>query len=334
MWRGKDRGNRTLSVRGTRTRSEAKDCYIVRVSGGTKRRLGLGSFCAVVHEKSVNVGGEGGAPVARRFVVPASVVVGSYRKSHKYHVPDEIAEVDKSLRVALGMSFDVVVGREQQHPECMVKLYPLKTTMRWKARDFLSRIFGRRFVHLRTNAAFPNDMEKSLARMKASNLHILGVDDGDVLRIETVVEKKSEEFHLTSLKMQTFSVLDEDIKQRESLEAAGQYVHYTNPLLALGVSQDIDRIFVDADARECLGLSPLDPVRVRRSVGHAFMKEIVEFGLLFGLSSLAVLQAAQAVAQLSVFSASLVMLACVGLSVVLVGYRIRARIFSPKVNLV
>ncbi len=319
--------NGWLQVRGTQSRAEAKSDYIVRINSHTKRSLQLGSMCAIVHDKNVLLPGMD-TLVPRRFVVAARVVVAAHDRHAPFSVPEGVAELDKSLRVALGISFNMVVGHEATHQPSFVYLCPLKTSFRWRLNERISRLFGRRVVHLRVNAAFPNDMEKNLGRIGAHNLQILGVGDGDVLKLDAVVRDADGSFKLRSMRLQSYPVDPDDYEERLRIEKSNGYVNYVDPFVALQVPQDIGRIFMDADARAVLGVSILEPVRLRRSIKHALMKETVDFGLLFGLSSLALFQVVQSLTQLSVVGAAGLFGSCIAAALVMVGYRIKSKIRS------
>lgn len=319
--------NGWLRVRGTQTRVDAKSDYVVRINARMKRQLRLGSMCAIIHDKNILLPGMD-TPVPRRFIVPARVAVAPSSRENAYAVSDGEAELDKSLRTALGISFDLVVGREAFHHPNYVYLCPLKASLRWRLGERISRIFGRRLMFLRINAAFPNDMEKHLAKISSHNLQILGTCSGDVLKLDAVVADHSGTFKIQSIRLQTYEVDPVDLNDRAQIEKAKTYVNYVDAHHALQVPQDVGRIFIDAEARAALGANILAPVRVRRSIRHALMKETVDFGLLFGLSSLALFQAVPSFTQLSFAGALGLFAVCICLSMVMVGYRIRARIHT------
>lgn len=250
-----DRSTNCYRVAKTHRRSGSRGDYSVVIAPSVKRRLGLDTFAAIGHAHP--------SGVALRVPCRLSVQDG---------LEEDLALVDHSLRFALGIPFD-------GHEACRIALFPLNLTSRQKVRYRLSGLLGRRYIMLRVCKPLMNDIESDLCRIPVTAFPLLGVEEGDDVVLESVVERDGS-FQLRSVKLQAFVASESMIKERESLESPESGARFIQAESVLGVTPDLERVFLDRLDRADLDVEPVHAVRAGRSLGNQFAKNLREFGVI------------------------------------------------------
>ena len=240
----------------TVSRNGPRGDYNVSLNPVVKEKLGLGGFAVVVHQ-------------IREHGISLSVPC---RVSIDETLPDDKVLMDHSLRFSIGVPFFDYEGKS-------VSIHPLILTFPQRLRYTLSGLLGRRYIIFRVCKPLINDIESQLCRIPSGTFPLLGCDEGDNLVLESVVEGADKSFRLRSMKLQAFAVADEIIMKRKALEEPTMEARFRSAEGLLGVTPDIERVFLDRLDRNDLGLEPIQTVRAGRALGNQFAKNLIEFGI-------------------------------------------------------
>ncbi|MFQ5864391.1 MAG: hypothetical protein ACE5IW_04085 [bacterium] len=267
-----DKKNQFL-VRETETdqRKKAKDDYIICLNPNLKRKLGLGKFAVIEHTITHQ-------NKYKNFAAHCRVIIDR-------SLEDNEISTDQTVRNAIGIPF--IYDRDLT----FVEIYPLHLSFFQYLLSYLSYLFGRRYLFLRTCKADIPDLEKNLTRVPMDAFRLLGTEVGNKIVIESPVKKdKKDEYVLKTFAIKAYELLPDILERREKLEAHDLSARYPDAEEILMVSPDISRIFLDAHGREVLGIDSLDPVKARRDLADLFLKEFREFGIIFFLSLFTIVQ--------------------------------------------
>lgn len=271
-----------FNVLRTRDRSDARDDYLLCVNSSVKKRRGLGRFAVVAyHPPTLERKSTHHHPdFKNKLVVPCRVAIDENLK-------DNQVRVDETLRNAIGIpfiyhKFGAAVPEEVGFS---VEIYPLHLSPFQRFQNFISYIFGKRYLFFRVSPASIPDLEKNLCMIPIDTFKLLGCENGDKIVLDSVIFDKGY-FRLKSIKMKSYAAPNELINERKKSEEPDIEARYVSAEKLLQVSPDIKRIFVDAHIRYTLKVDQIDPLRVRRDLSNLFFKQIREFGIIFFLSLL------------------------------------------------
>jgi len=313
--REKLRSDNLVRITGTRMRDGAGDRYIIRLPRGRCRALGIDRWAAVVFEH----------PMSKNEALADMPGVSGFMVVHcrVLDLPEAgdepVAEIDQTLRNALGIPF--TVGAEAQ--TLRVWVYPLKGLGPWfRLREQMSSLLGRRFQFFRVAKAAVPDLEKDLVRVPCDYFPILGIPPGSSIICERPVVRlcddgKIDHFELVEAKVKAFEASEGLLKTRHELMACfparyfpaakhlydiGAFIREYRLLSLVGQEKgsgsaaallaepDIPPLFADLHFRrtgadeENVPMTPLTAICARRSVAEVFWREIQASALSFAIS--------------------------------------------------
>ena len=76
--------------------------------------------------------------------------------------------------------------------------------------------------------------------------------------------------------------------EEREFEVEGWKARYIQASALLGVNPDIAPIFLDAHLRSELGVEPGDPLKVRRDFPDLFKNQLLEVGIVYAMSAIAI----------------------------------------------
>lgn len=259
----------------TEQRKKIRGDYLICVSPIVKQGLRLRKFAVIVHSVSDNEKSK------------ELKVICNIKTDH--HLSEDTVAADQSVRNAIGIP--VLYDREQ----IFVSIYPLSVTFMQRLFQYVSQILGRRFLFFRLGKADISDMEKDIARIPKDAFSLLGTEIGNKVVIENAFRiKDGDKFIIKKLSIKCYELLPEIEKRRKEFEEASFTARFPNAEILLKVSPDISKVFLDAHGRDQLGINAngplLDAVRIRRHLVDLFLREFREFGIIFFLSLLTIIQ--------------------------------------------
>lgn len=245
-------------------RKRAHGDYIVAVSSGTHSRLGQPTY-AVVTSCAQYRGEEQALRVLCRVVSDTETEDGDVR-------------LDQTLRNALGIAYEYDAERVR------VEVVALNISLVRRLARWMAELLGGRYMVLRVGKSDVGDIEKELVRVHGDLFPLLGCSSSSHVIVESVRGDASGALSLSKKSVRAYEWTDELGARRKLAQKPGFGQRYPHPEETLGVDPDIGSIYMDAFAREELGVRPLSCVRVRRDVWHAFLNECREFGVVFFIS--------------------------------------------------
>lgn len=244
-------------------RRTARGHYMVHVNPEFIRSQKLGKFAVIFHDIE-----HGGNVLTLR--APCRVLSSPDLKK------DEV-RADQTVRNAIGVPFYYDPVRT------MVRLSPLYIPPRLRTFAWLSRRLRVRQLFLRVAKADPPDMEKELIRIPEDAFGLLGVGVGDRVVMESPVEIGGR-WQLVSYSIPAYPLTEEICIRRDALQKCALDARYPDASGLLRVQPDIGSAFLDAWARSRLHVDSVHAVRARRDVWNLFLRELREFGIVFGVS--------------------------------------------------
>ncbi|MEM9064749.1 MAG: hypothetical protein AAGB51_04585 [Planctomycetota bacterium] len=191
-----------------------------------------------------------------RLAVPAMVeTADTLARANPDSVPSPgIAQLDQKLRLALGVNIGDVI-RVESRP--VPRRNPL-------ARAF-DRLIGTRAQFARVDLATFEDMETSICRLPPSVFEVLGISPGDHVRISSVGHRQ--------VVIRAVEITEGQRTRRQEQHTRVPH-RYPDPYKQLDLQRveyvtptvELPTIYLDAAARQELGVPPSGVVRVRRAV--------------------------------------------------------------------
>lgn len=230
----------------------------LRVNRANTRPSTLGEFFAQVHPSMLKEVKSGQFVVlhkdidGRIFSIPAILY-----KSDEVE-PTEI-RIYQKLRHAIGANVGDIISISLR-PELNKGFF----------RRLIRSYFGVQVNLARVKCATFNDMEISVCRINAETMKNIGIDEGDVVVLESST---------SSIRIRALELTENNIK--EILEGERDYPNnYPDCFTVLKRERfDVKRIdlpwlLIDYDTRQKLGIAECDPVRVSRSIRHTLTKQM------------------------------------------------------------
>ena len=145
-------------------------------------------------------------------------------------------------------------------------------------------------MFFRVNKADITDIEKNLSRIPSEAFDLLGMTANSRIILESVNKKKDVgEYVLKKTSIKAFELSSQFLERRNKLEKEVSAT-FLNAENVLKIKPDIWPIYLDAHGRGISGLDVLDAVKVRRDLPDLFSNEFRELGIIFFLSSIAIIQ--------------------------------------------
>jgi len=180
---------RSYNVLPTLIRLGARGDYIVEMREETRRGLKLGKYALVAHEF---LGHEG----TIKFVAYGRVLIDN-------SLEEDCVKIDQTLRDAVRLS----VGDK-------VALYRLQLSITQRTILFLRRLFSARSIWAYVYQAYPRDMEKNICRLSPEAREVLGVSQGDWLRLESVfLDESNACYRSRVITLRAFDLSADEVKQ-------------------------------------------------------------------------------------------------------------------------
>lgn len=199
----KERFRTGFLVLATESRVEAKGRSILRVSESVAERLSLGKLAAIVYRKKACLA----------YVV------------HLNTLDDFTCQVDQNIRQALGIPGRVSYG-------ACVSLYPVA------GRELRFPLVRPRSLTLPLRRAAWIDSEKNICVLHPKNIALLGLNDGQYIKVRVVVSDKDGKYRVRKYSFRVFSGSAPTIKRRE------EEINYPR----------IDEFYLDLEGRTRLGI--------------------------------------------------------------------------------
>ncbi len=137
-------------------------------------------------------------------------------------------------------------------------------------RKIVDRLFGIQFNMVRVRRASYNDMEINVCRLRSESFHIIGVEPGDVVVIE------SPYYRFRTHALEITDTIEKEFGER--LEPANNVDLDSEKLLGTyrieNNKVDINPILMDYDARNSLKIRQCAPLRIRRSILFEIRKRL------------------------------------------------------------
>ncbi|MFX1258833.1 MAG: hypothetical protein ACFFAN_13310 [Promethearchaeota archaeon] len=260
-----------LTMLGTSDRSMAKGNYICEINSNNLKRLDIkeGEYVQVLNE------------VFDIYVDKYRMMRTQVRCYRCDFLKDNQIRVDQSARNAIGL---------KKFNEILISKSRIKTP------PIHRRIFNYRYVFCRVRRSEVNDMEKNICRIPKTTMEIIGVEDGDLIFVES---------EYGQVKLRAFEITVEDLEARHQLEkefsdapkeerAKLGYVFDADCTRYLQLTLeglDIPPIWLDYEARLLLGVTLCDSVRIRRSVVSSLEREFTDLGWIVVASLIGILVA-------------------------------------------
>jgi hypothetical protein len=218
------------------------------------------------------------------------------------------AQLDQTLRNGLGVEL-----RES------VAIRPV-TVPNGVSRFVADAILGRsRYVIARVQTADLATLEQGACALTPLALRLLGIESGDNVLLEGCAQPASNV--VQTVKVRAFEAPSDMTSLRQSVSGGTLGARFPSATEALGVFPDLPWAFLDERTRQTLGLSKLEPVRIRAARGQQVGKEVRELALVIALGLIGVL--------ISHLSAVVRILALIALGLLIVGivvFRLRTRL--------
>lgn len=308
-------------------RDSARDDYVVAINKTEAKRLGIKGSAVISyrvrkgsrqHESLTEYKYLSQQPNKKEEAIEYKYLYINVKVLLKDDVPVGQCRVDQSVRNSIGIPYQ----QDNNH----VRIHPLHVSLRNKIRSIATFFFGKRYVFLRVNKSTIKDLEKGICRVTEDSFELLATQPGMKIVIESPFwneEKKRYEFRRKSIS--ALALTDEEVENRkEEWKHIEETKRYVNPKDYIDVEPDIDMIFLDIHARKPLDVDEVDVVKVRRDSWDLFVSELREFGLLFFISNLALVEILPM--EKTYFNIGIVALFSFFLSVAFIAYRIRSMI--------
>ena len=193
---------------------------------------------------------------------------------------DDTIALDQTLRNALGMRMNLIQS-------VRVKLCRAEGTL---ARRIRSRFDNGQYLFLRVNYPALNDMEKKSCRISSDALKLLRSKDGHSIWVENCVSQYRRELAgVLDVPASRYPDCNEGILDKWFCDMVLPEELYPDSTVIFNMKPDIETIRSDKYYRDKLSLNTLDSVRVKRRWPELFLGEIINYGLIFVLTVLAVM---------------------------------------------
>lgn len=231
----------------------------------------LGDYAAAVHPSTrAALGLERYVVLERDLDDKRISLIGELSSRDTVEDETEI-RIDQTIRNGLG----VEIGEG-------VRLYKLDESGIDLIQYLLDKILPKRYVMMRVQVADILIMEKASCAMPSIALELLGIEPGDKVVLESPKREDSgDEYRLERVILRAYLAPMSMLELRDSVQS-GRFIQTRFPDCAevLGVFPDLPWIFVDADARDVLGLSKCSPVRVYARRRYQISKDYRNYALL------------------------------------------------------
>lgn len=247
-----------LTILGTSDRSKAKGNYICELNSNVLKKYDIseGDYIQVLNE------------VMDIYIDKYRMMRTQVRCYKCDFLKDEEIRVDQSARNAIGLK----KGNEILISKSRIRTPPIHR-----------RIFNYRYVFCRVRRSEVNDMEKNICRIPKTTMDIIGIEDGDIIFLESEYNK---------IKLRAFEISVESYDERHQLEiefsnqpkeerAKLGYVFDADCTRFLQLTLeglDIPPIWLDYEARLLLRVNLCDSIRIRRSVVSSLEREFTDLG--------------------------------------------------------
>jgi len=228
-------------VRPTHSRVEAIGIPIVRVSRKLANTYRANNLCVVIYR------GKAGLAIV----------------AHSSSIPTGLCEIDQSMRSSLTIKGRFAYG-------AAVSLIPLKIRPR------LSLIVNPRSLVLPMQRASILDSEKKTCTLHQKNIILLGLSEGDYVKITCVVKVSPGRFRVNHLSRRVYSGTASTVKRSGTHDE-----EYPKP----------EKFYLDLDGRMALGFTiedELSPVLIAADTSRLFMGSILRYGLTLLVGLLAI----------------------------------------------
>lgn len=189
-------------------RSEARGDYIIEISEKSRKALKLGEYAVVTHEFH---GKEG--PI--RFVAYGKVLIDN-------KIDENCVKIDQTLRDTVR----VFVGDK-------IGLSKLELSAHQRTILSIRRFFSARSIWAYVCKAYPRDMEKNICRLSREAREVLGVAQGDLLRLDSVFfDEHGAQYQSRSITLRGFDLSDDEVNQtrQEAQKRARKLIGKTKEL--------------------------------------------------------------------------------------------------------
>lgn len=253
-------GKTWFRVAGTRKREGNRREFIAQFAPEVRKGFSLEQGDRLFIERPIN---------KRVASTLAFTNTAEERGCDRHPIPRGEVRLDQTLRVVIGAPKGSYV---------QVRVQNTKLSLRRRIAHLLESIIGSQPEMMRVQAATYEDMEVPICRLPTQTFDVLGISSGDFVQAESSGE---------TLSIRTATLTDAQIiARRDLIEKESNYVRcgdtfpnaqwFLDLHLLTGGStgQDHPPIFIDYDARQQLGISPGDCIRVTRDAYRALFSRL------------------------------------------------------------
>lgn len=207
----------------------------------------------------------------------------------------KIAQIDQKLRQAIGLDKEKYNDKDKESLSISV---PKELNRKNRLKNLFRKLFGVQINLARVMVATPDDMEINVCRINSQVMKSIGIDEGDIINIESAsgktiairaldlidnIEKQTIENIDDPLNKEIYKEKNEDIYDmffpyiEESL--TGNNGKTTEKSSTKKCRKPVQKLklpmlLIDRDARKELGVDVFDPVRVSRSIWDKIIKKM------------------------------------------------------------
>lgn len=295
----------SFRVLGTSIRTEAGSNYICELNSKIleENNIKVGSFLLLLNEVE-----DPYLDRQRIFSIQAKCLPNDFLK------PEEI-RVDQSIRDAIGIKKKELIRISKS---------------RLKSPPFYERIFNYQYVFCRVKRSEIVDMEKRMIRIRHDTMEIIGIQNGDLVVIES---------EYNTVRIRAFEISTEAVQRRIELEkksskafleakASGNAeaifdIDCTSFFNLTLEGEDIPPIYMDKEMRDKLRVNFCDAVRIRRTAMNSIEREFTDFVMII---IIAVLGIVLTIPNLHIFATIGIILSIIVVAVILITMKIRHQI--------
>lgn len=226
--------------------------YAIAVHSNVKSRLNLGRYGVVEYKLDGNV-----------FSVIASLSSSEIVKNESY------IHMDQTIRSAIGAKV-----RER------VNLYPIPDHGGLPQR-LIDKLIPRKYQVMRVQLAAKIMIEKAGCLMPKIAMEIMSIEPGDEVVLESAVRDNTEsDYRIEKLTLRAYPTPSNVQELREKIQSGMLHSRFPDCSESFSTFPDLPWLFIDADARNTLGLDKCSPIRLYASRKYQLMKEFREFAFL------------------------------------------------------
>lgn len=235
----------------TSVRSGARGDYVIEIHKESRYELKLGKYAVVTHEFPVQKKGI-------RFLAYGKVLINN-------NLEKDCVKIDQTLRDAVRLSF---IDK--------VSLHKLELSATQQMILFLRRFFSARNIWAYVFKAYPRDMEKNICRLSQGAREVLGVSQGDLLRLESIFfDKNSSQYKLRSITLRVFDLSDVEITKtgEESIKSIQEFESVGENQIKDFESRELPFARIDKEARVHLSsegdeIEELQPIKISPNIWY------------------------------------------------------------------